>query len=258
MPRYPSRPSIPPVLQLRLINPKDANLDDVRDFLQAGVDVCLDRGLRSQLARQHAGRIPSRRTLVVEMQARGSRVHESTFDRRWKTKNDYCRDLASFAQSLFWLDEVLERMRSSLLVQAQSLAMGRVSLSSVVDEGSIANIRRRIRMAAAVRKLNSLLGGPANMTELAKVERWRKGRHECLWLPVYATLAGAAKFDASSEFLREFTSLAAILAEGYATAAYLEQLTIGDQVDFARHYGEKLGLALKSYIRSNINVGSLL
>ncbi|MEH0973009.1 hypothetical protein V6U77_17965 [Micromonospora sp. CPCC 205546] len=149
-------------------------------------------------------------------------------------------------------------MRFSLLQDAQLLTVGRISLPSIIDKAAPANIRRRMRMEAIIRKLNSLLGDSAHLPEAARVEKWRRDCHDGLWLPIYSALAQAAGVEASQEFLKEFTSFAARAAEGCAADAYLADLTTDDPIDFARIYGGKLSGIIKSYIGYNLDVRGLL
>ncbi len=253
----PAKRILPPGFMPTIRNPRDVNLPDTLAFLEAGIDICLGRNLRSEIAQERSGRIASRQTLVAELRAREFRVHESTFDRRWASKADYSRDLAAFAMSYGWVDDVLVHMIASLRAQVPNLAAGEITLSEVIDDASIANIRRRVRIERSVRNLSSLLPYSANLTEAAKIEQWRRCRHEETWLPVYEELARAAKVSVSQNSLREFANFAANNAEAYARDAYLAQVSTSYSVDLAPYFGERLAKAIKSWVQHQFNVGPL-
>ncbi|WP_432902006.1 hypothetical protein ACQP1S_00605 [Micromonospora matsumotoense] len=227
--------------------------------LQVRVDMSLRRNLLSAAAIRTSRDRPSRAIIVAEMRARGySYYYGSTWDRRWAYMEDFSHDAAAYAQSLNWLDILLERLRKQLLGYADLLVAGEMELSDAIDMVAEANIRRRMRMVKTARILDSMLTKPEFIPEVVRIERWRDEQHRNFWRPVYRTLAESVGLQAPDSFFQDFTEYAATLGDGFARSAYLEEeCAEGDRIDFAGIYGKKFSQALKSYIRDTTQGGGL-
>lgn len=226
---------------------------EVRQFLEIGFDLYLGRNVISGASTRYRGRLPSRDGVVAEARARRmAGLTQARFDTYWKSIQHYREDLAVYARSLLWQERELEETRQLVEQKARSVAAGNGTLGDLVDEISICDIRRRVRLAPAVRLKDGLAGPHECSIGVLDADRWRYEVHERRWGAAYATAARILGIDLPPGFLPEFRRFAAALAEGMAVRAYVEHRRCGTDTDPIETFGLSLGDGIKMFLRARL------
>lgn len=242
-----SRPKPPPLPGLT-VRITDENWPLISLFLKLGLDLYLCNNLRIPVSDRRRYRLPSLDAIIAEAGARGhSKLTEHMFASFWGKKEHYHGTLVVFAFRQAWQHNLLFAARGRAMNKARLMSIEKLSLFDLILYGSVWDIRLRVRMVAATRRIQGIPVDPAYLRSAQQTEIWSRQEHNYHWALCYDRITTTLGICTPAGFATRLADFAAASANDMAQQAYLAQEADPTGPPQADIYGRKLAERLVRY-----------